>query len=550
MSSTSLTPAAVDRQPAGPVVLLILDGVGEGRGDAFDAVALARTPVLDALRTAGCSRTLLAHGQAVGLLSDKDMGNSEVGHNILGAGRVFDQGAKCIQKAFDSGAVWGAQWRGAVAGLREGATLHLLGLLSDGNVHSDISHLVRLMRRAHEDGVARLRVHALLDGRDVPDHSAEQYVEQLEAELSALREAGLDAAIASGGGRMVTTMDRYEANWSVVEAGWQAHVHGTAAPFASAREAIDAARLESPGISDQYIPPFTVVDGEGRPLGPVRDGDVVIVYNFRGDRAQQICRAFTEGADFAHFDRGRVPDVLLLGMVQYDGDLGIPEHYLVQPETLQGTVSERLVSAGVSQFACAETQKFGHVTYFWNGNRASKFDETLETYLEIPSDRVPFEQRPWMKSAETADALTDALVSGRFRFLRANFAGGDMVGHTGSLDAAVIALEAIDLAVGRVWQAVRRVQGCLLVTADHGNADEMVERDAAGKPLLRDGAPRWKTSHSLNPVRFVVWEDGARRFRLRDGLNAAGLANVAPTLLELLGFEAPADYEPSLIEWT
>jgi 2,3-bisphosphoglycerate-independent phosphoglycerate mutase len=549
MSSASLTPAAAERQPAGPVVLLILDGVGEGRGDEFDAVALARTPVLDALRAAGQARTLLAHGPAVGLLSDKDMGNSEVGHNILGAGRVFDQGAKCIQKAFDSGAVWGAEWQGAVTRLREGGTLHLLGLLSDGNVHSHISHLVRLMRRAREDGVTRLRVHALLDGRDVPDHSAEQYVEQLEVELSALREAGLDAAIASGGGRMVTTMDRYEANWSVVEAGWRAHVQGTAAPFASALEAIEAARRDHAGISDQYITPFTVVDGDGRPLGPVRDGDVVIVYNFRGDRAQEICRAFTQGTGFVHFERGEVPDVLLLGMVQYDGDLGIPEHFLVQPDTLEGTISERLVGAGVPQFACAETQKFGHVTYFWNGNRASKFDEALETYMEIPSDRVPFDQRPWMKSAETADALIEALATSRFRFLRANFAGGDMVGHTGSLDAAVVALEAIDLAVGRVWQAVRRARGCLLVTADHGNADEMVERDADGSPLQREGAPRWKTSHSLNPVRFVVWEDGARRFRLRDGLNAAGLANVAPTVLELLGFEAPADYEPSLIEW-
>jgi 2,3-bisphosphoglycerate-independent phosphoglycerate mutase len=550
MSPASLTPAAAERQPAGPVVLLILDGVGEGRGDAFDAVALARTPVLDALRAAGQARTLLAHGPAVGLLSDKDMGNSEVGHNILGAGRVFDQGATCIQKAFDSGAVWGDEWQGAVARLRDGGTLHLLGLLSDGNVHSHVSHLVRLMRRAREDGVTRLRVHALLDGRDVPDHSAEQYVEQLEEELSALREAGLDAAIASGGGRMVTTMDRYEANWSVVEAGWRAHVKGAAAPFASTREAIDAARRDCPGISDQYIPPFTVVDADGQPLGPVCDGDVVIVYNFRGDRAQEICRAFTQGPGFVHFDRGDVPDVLLLGMVQYDGDLGIPEHFLVQPETLQGTVSERLVGAGVAQFACAETQKFGHVTYFWNGNRASKFDEVLETYMEIPSDRVPFDQRPWMKSAETADALIEALATGQFRFLRANFAGGDMVGHTGSLDAAVVALEAIDLAVGRVWHAVRRVRGCLLVTADHGNADEMVERDADGNPMQRDGAPRWKTSHSLNPVRFVVWEDGTRRFRLRDGLNAAGLANVAPTVLELLGFEAPADYEPSLIEWT
>ena len=549
MPSNDLVTAAADRQPAGPLVLLILDGVGEGRGDEFDAVALARTPVLDALAAQGQARTLRAHGPAVGLLSDKDMGNSEVGHNILGAGRVFDQGAKCIQKAFDSGAVWGEEWQRAVARVANGATLHFIGLLSDGNVHSSIEHLERLLDRAHADGVGRVRVHVLLDGRDVPDHSAGEYVARLEAKLDELRGKGLDAAIASGGGRMVTTMDRYEANWSVVEAGWRAHVLGTARGAGSAMEAIEAARGDTPGISDQNLPPFTVVDAAGEPVGPVRDGDAVIVFNFRGDRAQEICRAFTEGDGFDRFDRGRRPDVLLLGMVEYDGDLKIPAHYLVQPETLGGTVSERLARAGLAQFACAETQKFGHVTYFWNGNRASKFDDALETYQEIPSDRVPFDQRPWMKSAETADAIVAALDEGRYRFLRANFAGGDMVGHTGSLEAAIVALEAIDIAVGRVWNAVRRAGGCLLVTADHGNADEMVERDADGSPQLRDGRPRWKTSHSLNPVRFVIWEQGARGYRLREGLNDAGLANVAPTLVELLGFEAPPDYAPSLIEW-
>jgi 2,3-bisphosphoglycerate-independent phosphoglycerate mutase len=541
--------------PEGPVVLIIMDGIGVGAGDEFDAVYRAHTPVLDALREEGLYRELWAHGVRVGLPSDGDMGNSEVGHNILGAGRIFDQGAKCVDSAIAAGTIWDGEWGELTAGVkaRDGA-LHLVGLLSDGNVHASLTHLFAMLDRAAADGVVRAFVHVLLDGRDVPDHSAERYLGLLEDRLCALNEVyGAQFAIASGGGRMTTTMDRYEADWQVVERGWQAHVLGEGRRFLSAAQAIAAFREEHVGISDQQLPAFVIAAdaGLGTPLGPIVDGDAVVLYNFRGDRAMQLSRAFVEGDIFDAFDRVRSPQVEFAGMIQYDGDLNMPPRYLVSPASVDGTISECLAATGVTQFACAETQKFGHVTYFWNGNRSGKFAEDLEAYVEIPSDVSPFEQRPWMKSAETADALVAAIEGGTYRFIRANFAGGDMVGHTGRIDAATIAVEAVDLGLARVRQAVEAQKGTLVVTSDHGNADDMVERTADGKPKRSAaGAAQWRTSHSLNPVPFYVLDFSGRCPSMRSGLNQAGLANVAATLLELMGYVPPTDFEPSLVEWS
>ncbi len=534
--------------PGGPVVLLILDGVGTGAGDEFDAVNLARTPNLDGLRRAGLVASLRAHGTAVGLPSDADIGNSEVGHNIMGAGRVFDQGAKCVDQAIDTGNIWDGYWKTLTGRIGSGGgALHLMGLLSDGNVHSHEAHLHALIRRADHDGLGRLYVHALLDGRDVPDRTSLLYLERLEALLGGIRDqGGRDYRIASGGGRMVVTMDRYEADWSMVARGWNAHVHGEAAGFPSAAAAVEHFRAQESGISDQVLPAFTVRNPDGSPVAAIEDGDAVIFFNFRGDRAMEMSRAFTAGAGFDRFDRGRVPDVSFAGMMLYDGDLGIPEHYLVAPPEIRSTLGEYLAASGVPQFACAETQKFGHVTYFWNGNRSGKFDDALEEYVEIPSDKVPFEQRPWMRSAETADAVNRAITEGRHRFIRANFAGGDMVGHTGNMEATVIALEAIDAAIGRVLAAVEAARGCLVVTADHGNSEDMVERDKGGAPLYEDGKPVFRTAHSINPVRFVIRDFSGRSYELAPPPDA-GLANLASTLLELLGFSAPAAFAPSLL---
>lgn len=546
--------ARTDSSVAAPrVVFLVLDGVGDGPKDGFDAVHLARTPHLDRLRREGLVTAIRAHGTAVGLPSDSDIGNSEVGHNILGAGRVFPQGASSVETALDSGSIWNGAWRDVVANVKaKDSSLHLIGLLSDGNVHAHERHLHALLQRAAQEGLPRAFVHILLDGRDVMDRSAQVYIERLETVLAGIRQrTGCDYRIASGGGRMAITMDRYGADWPMVQRGWQAHVLGQAPAFASAMDALQAARAADPAISDQYVPAFVVADAQGQAVGTIQDGDSVVLCNFRGDRAIELSRAFTEGASFTEFDRQRVPQVFFAGMMLYDGDAHIPAHYLVAPATVSNTVSECLADSGIAQFACAETQKFGHITYFWNGNRSSKFDEASETYLEIPSDGVPFDQRPWMKSAETADAVIAAIEDPRYRFVRANFAGGDMVGHTGQLQAAILAVESVDLGLGRVLQAAEKHKVCLIVTADHGNAEDMVERNGQGQPLQdAAGAPVGRTSHTRSLVPFLVLDFTGRSVALNTAVDKPGLANAAATIVTLLGLEVPAQFEPSLVTVT
>lgn len=532
----------------GPVVVVVMDGVGIGRKDASDAVYLARTPNLDALEKSALCTKLNAHGKAVGLPSDDDMGNSEVGHNALGAGRIFDQGAKLVNAAIESGALFrGDAWRTATSRVREsGEPLHFIGLLSDGNVHSHIDHLIAMLRRADEENVERVRVHALLDGRDVPATSALQYVDEIEAVLTEIsKKPKRDYRVASGGGRMKVTMDRYGADWGMVERGWKAHVKGEGRAFPSLRRAVEILREETPGISDQNLPAF-VIASEGKPVGPIHDGAAVLFFNFRGDRAIEITRAFEEET-LSELDRGARPNVFYAGMMQYDGDLRLPTHFLVAPPQIDRTLGEYLARSGLRQLATSETQKYGHVTYFWNGNRSGKFDDSLETYIEIPSDTLPFEERPWMKAAEITDRLIQELKTGRYRHARLNYANGDMVGHTGVLDSTVVAVEAVDLQIGRLAPVVRALGGALIITADHGNADDMYEWDKKTKSFQRDsaGRPRAKTSHSLNPVPCYIDVAGAP-LQLST-TPAPGIGNIASTVLHLLGYAAPEDYLGSLL---
>ncbi|MBP7830629.1 MAG: 2,3-bisphosphoglycerate-independent phosphoglycerate mutase [Kiritimatiellae bacterium] len=545
------------RGPKGPVVLMIMDGIGIGRYEEGDFVRAASTPHMDWLRAHAVFTRLKAHGVAVGMPSDEDMGNSEIGHNAIGCGRVFDQGASLVNKAIESRALFdGAAWKELVARCVErSSALHFLGLFSDGNVHSHINHLEAMLREARAAGVKTARVHLLLDGRDVPPQSALVYVDRLEAFLKELNTDGtVDFAIASGGGRMKITMDRYEADWDMVKRGWDIHVRGEGPAFPSARAAIEAARAENPAIIDQDLPPF-VITRDGQPVGPVRDGDSVIFFNFRGDRAIEISRAFEENS-FVRFDRSPRPDVLYAGMMQYDGDTGIPHRFLVPPPGIDRTMGEYLAVTGVRQLAISETQKFGHVTYFFNGNRSGQFDDKLETYVEVPSDRVPFEERPWMKAAEITDKVIEAIERKRnkYRFIRLNYANGDMVGHTGVTQAVRIAVETVDLGLGRVMRAVERAGGILIATADHGNADDMYEHDKKTGAVVMDprtGQPKQRTAHSLNPVPCYIYDpSGASCVRLSAAAQAGGLgiSSLAATCLKLLGYEPPQDYTPSIVD--
>ena len=518
-----------------PIVLIIMDGVGKGDGGSGDAVAQAKTPNLDHLLATCPHNWLKAHGTAVGLPSDDDMGNSEVGHNALGCGQIYSQGAKLVNESIQNGTLFASDtWKELIANAKqEGKALHFLGLLSDGNVHSNISHLIAMLRHAHAEGVKRVYCHILLDGRDVPATSALDYVKQLEDVLAELRADGSDYRIASGGGRMQITMDRYEANWPMVEAGWRTHVQGIGRQFASAKEAIETYRAET-GCIDQDLLAFVIAEN-GKPVAKIANGDSVILYNFRGDRAQEISLAF-DRKDFDKFDRGDYTGVKFAGMLEYDGDLKIPTHYLVQPPVIKNTLTELLCKHGLSEYAVSETQKYGHVTYFWNGNRSGKVDEKLETYEEIPSDVIPFEQEPAMKSKEITDHMIAAMESKKYDFLRCNFPNGDMVGHTGVISAVITAMECVDESVGRIIKAADRLGYLVLVTADHGNADQMTETKK-GKTSIR-------TAHSLNPVPFIIY-DPDEKHELKEG--KFGLANVAPTVATLLGLEKPACWEESMV---
>ncbi|HOJ05213.1 MAG TPA: 2,3-bisphosphoglycerate-independent phosphoglycerate mutase [Bacteroidota bacterium] len=534
----TLTPLSSYTPAEGPLLLIIMDGFGIGKPYPGNAIHLARTPMLDRYFADGLYTQLKAHGPAVGLPGEDDMGNSEVGHNALGAGRVFDQGAKLVNKAIAEGTLFeGALWKDIVARHREAGTLHFIGLLSDGNVHSHIDHLYAMIDRAATQGVRRIRVHALLDGRDVDEKSALRYLEPLEAHLAMRsREHNADYRIASGGGRMNVTMDRYNADWRIVERGYKAHVCGEGRSFASASEAVRSYYAENAEMTDQYMDSFVVVDDSG-PVGRIVDGDSVVFFNFRGDRAIEFSRAMTE-TDFHEFERGPLPDVLYAGMMEYDGDMHIPPRYMVNPPSIERTVSQYLCAAGVRSFAISETQKFGHVTYFWNGNNSGYIDEALERYVELPSDKIEFDKAPKMKALEITEATLGMLDEG-YRFGRVNFANGDMVGHSGKLEPAIEAVETVDACVGRLVERVLALGGVAVITADHGNSDEMFTE--------KNGERIPKTSHTLNPVPFCILDARQHPGYTLAPVADAGLANVAATLLYLLGYAAPEDYAPSLI---
>lgn len=544
----------------GPVLFVIMDGYGLRDESEGNCIHLAKTPHIDSLVNWAKERNLYtqlkAHGKAVGLPKNEDMGNSEVGHNTLGAGRVFVQGAKLVNAAIKNRCIFETPLWKKLIDVKENNTIHFIGLLSDGNVHSHIHQLFGLLDELARIKVRKVRIHTLLDGRDVEPWTASKYIDALEEKLKKLnQDYGVDFRIASGGGRMRVTMDRYESDWDVVKRGWDAHVRGIPEVlagyrgyFTSAGEAVAAAESwvkERAAVNnnntnkkqtEQYAPAFVIVDEDNKPVGPIVDGDRVINFNFRGDRAIQISKAF-EYANFGKFERGVYPSIEYAGMLQYDGDLELPRQFLLPPPQIDKTISEYLCAEGVTQFACAETHKFGHVTYFWNGNNSGYIDETYEGYVEIksgPSEMI--QDHPGMKADEVCDTVIAALESQRYQFLRVNFANPDMVGHTGNVNAGIRAVEVVDKSVWRLKEAITKLNGIMIVSSDHGNIEELI-----GKYI---------TSHTLNPVPFFIWDPQYdNEYVVRDDLKVPQLANVAATLLNFLGFEKPDEYFESLVKF-
>lgn len=495
-----------------PVCLIILDGFGVAPAGRTNAVTDAKKPNYDSYTATYPHTTLSAAGPDVGLPAGQ-MGNSEVGHLNIGAGRIVYQDLTRISKAVADGS-FGANpvLVGAVDEAKAaGAALHLMGLLSDGGVHSHNTHLYALLRLAKDRGLEKVFIHCFLDGRDTPPRSALKYVKELEDELEVI-----------GVGRIATVSGRYFAmdrdnRWERIQSAYQALVSGQGARAGSATTAVEEAYED--GANDEFAPPTVIAGVDGR----IKDGDSVIFFNFRSDRARELTAALTQ-PDFDGFDRlPAPPKVFFVCLALYDIDFQLPVAF--GPEPLTNILVEAISARGLRQLHVAETEKYAHVTFFFNGGLEEPYPG--EERVLVPSPKVAtYDSKPEMSAPEVADKVVAAVDSGAYDFIVVNFANCDMVGHTGILSAAVRAIEAVDKALGRVVEAVRRRGGAVIITADHGNAEQMVEAD--GKP---------RTAHTVNRVP-MVYISGDRAAALKPG---GRLADIAPTILTVMGIPVPAE---------
>lgn len=527
-----------------PVLLIVMDGWGLGSGGPEDAIAQAKTPVFDRLWKDYAHTRLFTHGHHVGLPSNKDMGGSEVGHLTMGAGKVLEQGPTRINNAIADGSFFESKaLQQVMAAGKASGILHLMGLLSDGNIHSHLSHFRAVINHAYESGIKALRIHALLDGRDVGIQTAQKFVCELEEDFSFINSHdGFFYAFASGGGREMIVMDR-DNNWPKVAEGWDLMVHGKGdRRFPSMLAAINHFRSEQAGLIDQDMPGFVIVDDQDRPLGVISDGDAVIMMNFRGDRAIEITEAF-ELDDFNAFERGQRPHITYAGMMVYDEDRNLPALQLMGPTKVGNPFGKRILGLGIKQFRLTETQKYPHVTFFFNGGYRKPLDASMEDYILIDSDKgISFANVPQMKAAEIADKAVELIESGEYGFGLINLANADMVGHCGKIAPAITAIETVDAAVGRIVDALKAAGGYALITADHGNAEEML---VTGK----DGSTEPCTKHSTNPVPCMLFDpayDGSYSLSQPEH-GDPGLANLAATLFEMMGHAVPDDLDASLI---
>ncbi len=508
-----------------PVMLAILDGWGVAPPSPTNAVSAAHTPNMDTWTSTCPHTTLVAHNGQVGL-PEGQMGNSEVGHLNIGAGRIVYQDYTRINLAIEKGEFAENPVLTDVMDRVEktGGRLHFCGLLSDGGVHSHIKHLVALLEMSAARGLDA-RVHCFMDGRDTPPSSGVDYMRQLVAELDRIGRG----EVATVSGRF-WAMDR-DTRWDRVQKAWQAMVDGqglTAVdPVAAVQEAYG--RDET----DEFIKPTVIVDGSGQPLGRIVDRDAVVFFNFRADRVRELCHAFGD-EDFSGFPVHKRPALLeLVTMTEYEADFTFP--VVFPPLTLTHILGEEVSRAGLHQLRIAETEKYAHVTYFFNGGEEQPFAGEDRILVESPRDVATYDLKPSMSAEEVTDRLLAALekqaVAGTpYDMVILNFANGDMVGHTGVLEAAIKACETVDRCLGRIQAWFSEHGGTLLITADHGNAEVMVNPDT-GEPY---------TAHTLNPVPLVLVSDEYLDCRLQDG---GALKDIAPTLLHLLGLARPKEME-------
>ncbi len=502
---------------ARPVVLCILDGYGIAPEGPGNAVTLANTPHIDALFSEYPRTHLKCSGRAVGL-PDGFMGNSEVGHMNIGAGRVVYQDMTRIDIAIEKGELAKNSTLNQLidATNASGGSLHLMGLLSDGGVHSHIEHLKSLLTLCKQKGVQSVHLHAFLDGRDTPPTSGKGYMEEI---LSSMQEIGIgDVATVMG---RFWAMDR-DKRWERVEKAYRALTanEGEKAPDAITAITVSYDRDEN----DEFVKPTIICDESGDPIGPICDGDGVFFFNFRADRARELTRAFID-EPFEGFERVVQPKLCgYATMTEYESSFGVPVAF--GPQTIVNSLGEIVSNAGLRQLRIAETEKYAHVTYFFSCGRESEFPGEERILIPSPRDVATYDLKPKMSACAVADALIDRLNTRELDFVVVNFANPDMVGHTGILPAAIEAIEEVDACVGRVVDTVLEQNGIVLITADHGNAEVM---------LTPEGAP--VTSHSTNEVPFVLVDTERKNATLEPGV----LGDIAPTVLSLLALDQPAD---------
>jgi 2,3-bisphosphoglycerate-independent phosphoglycerate mutase len=502
-----------------PVLLLVLDGWGNRAEREANAIAIAGTPSVDALKSEFPFTQVETSGNAVGL-PDGQMGNSEVGHMNLGAGRVVYQDLVRINRAVADGELFRNEV--LVAACRKakaaGGAVHFMGLLSDGGVHSQQEHLYALLELARREGVAKAWVHAFMDGRDTPPRSGIEYMRQLKARLAKTGYGGLATVM----GRFFA-MDR-DKRWDRVEQAYAAMVRGVGVKAKGGVAAMESSYAANE--TDEFVRPTVVVGADGKPNGTIRDGDAVIFFNFRADRAREITHALTDPA-FKDFERDDAPKLsAYVCLTEYDKSFGLPVAF--PPQSLERIFPEIVSGAGLSQLRCAETEKYAHVTFFFNGGRELVFPHEDRILVPSPRDVKTYDLKPEMSAREVADKLVGAIGTGKYGFILANFANPDMVGHTGVLEAAVKAVKVVDECVGRLWAAAKKQGMAMLVTADHGNCEMMVD-PVTGEP---------HTSHTLNPVPFILADPDFRGAKLRP---TGVLADVAPTAMRVMGLEQPPE---------
>ena len=493
-----------------PVALIIMDGWGIGNmQDPNNAIKIANTPVIDGLMDKFPHAQLQASGEAVGL-PDGQMGNSEVGHTNIGAGRVIYQELTRITKAIKEGTFFENEALNAVVNeaKKNGGALHLMGLMSPGGVHSHMNHLYGLLELAKKAGLTEVYVHAFLDGRDVPPSSAAEYLAELEAKLKEI-----------GAGKVATISGRYYAmdrdkRWDRVQKAYDAIANAEGNQAASSAEGIQASYKEEK--TDEFVVP-TVIDGY---LG-MKSGDGVIFFNFRPDRARELTHAFTD-TTFDGFERNEDLKLSFATMTQYEEGLNVKIAY--PPQTIENTLGATIEQQGMTQLRIAETEKYAHVTFFFKGGVEEPYKG--EDRILVPSPKVAtYDLQPEMSAIEVTDKVVEAIKSGKYDFIILNYANGDMVGHTGIIPAAVTAIETVDTCVGRFVEAIREVGGEVCITADHGNADQMVDPETK-QPF---------TAHTTNPVPFITVSDRVK------SVNDGALCDIAPTLLTLAGVKIPAE---------